>query len=375
MNDKVLAVSLGHLTSFEAGLGEFARRLGEGLAARAPAWRSLGVELCFHMEPHLHGAFGDAVSYVAYRKRDRFAPWRLPRCVLWHSTFQHNITRPPIGVRARVLTVHDLNYRYARLRPGPLRDRVLTRLAIARSTSLVTISRYVGDDVAAHVRWRGPIRTIYNGVTDLSAAAQQPVADLVGRKFFFHVSRMARSKNVGAIVELARAWPEKTFVLAGPAWGHSKRLHDEIAQTLPNVRVLLGIDDAAKAWLLANCEAFLFPSFTEGFGLPPLEAMHFGTPVFLSDRTSLPEVGGTQAGYFGDFSTEAMRKVIEAELPRLEASRDATRRRARMFTWERCVADYVELYAATAPEALGVLAAEPAQRAAGVNATCTGSSS
>ena len=358
MSDKVVAVSLGPLTSFEAGLGEFARRLGEGLAARAPMWRSRGVALCFHSERRLHGAFGDAVSYADHRPRDRFLPWRLPGCVLWHNIFQHNVTRPPVGVRHRLLTVHDLNYRYARLRAGTVRDRVLTEVAIARSTSLVAISRYVADDVASNVRWRRPVRTIYNGVTDLSAAAQQPVPELVGRRFFFHVSRMARSKNVGAIVELARAWPEKTFVLAGPAWGHSKRLHDELAGTLANVHVLLGIDDSVKAWLLAHCEAFLFPSLTEGFGLPPLEAMHFGTPVFLSDRTSLPEVGGAEAGYFRDFSPAAMRAVIESELPRLEASRDAIRRRAQAFTWERCVADYVALYASLLPGELGALSAD-----------------
>lgn len=365
MKRKVLTVSFGHLTSFEAGLGQFAQRLGEGLAARAPAWRPHGVELCFHMERRLHGAFGDRVSYVAYRPRDRFVPWRLPDCVLWHSGFQHNITRPPTGVRHRLLTVHDLNYRYAKRGLGALRHEALTRLAIARSSSLVAISRYVADDIVRHTGWRGQVETVYNGVTDLTTLARQPVPALAGRPFFFHVSRMARSKNVAAIVALARAWPERTFVLAGPAWGDSKQLHDELSGTMANLHVLLGIDDPVKAWLLAHCEAFLFPSLTEGFGLPPMEAMHFGVPVFLSDRTSLPEVGGAQAGYFSDFSAAAMRRVIESELPRLQASGDAIRQRAQGFSWSRCVAAYVALYASLLPDELGSLVADPAAAAAG----------
>jgi glycosyltransferase involved in cell wall biosynthesis len=271
-------------------------------------------------------------------------------------------------VQHRLLTVHDLNYRYARPGLGPLRDEALTRTAIARSTSLVAISRYVAADVARNVRWRGPICTIYNGVTDFSALPQQPVPGLAGRRFFLHLSRMAGSKNVSAIVALAQAWPERTFVLAGPAWGHSKRLHDELSGTLPNLQVLLGVDDSVKAWLFAHCEAFLFPSLTEGFGLPPVEAMHFGTPVFLSDRTSLPEVGGNQAGYFSDFSVAAMRVVIEAELPRLQASRDATRRHAESFTWERCVAAYIDLYASMLPSALGPLVPDSAAAPADLNA-------
>lgn len=358
MTRKILAVSLGHLTSFDAGLGEFARCLGQGLAAMAPSFRGRDVDLLFHMEERLHGAFGSAVSYLPLRPRDRFVPWTLPGCVLWHSSFQHNITRPPSGVRHRVLSVHDLNYRYARHGPGPWRDQLLTRLAISRSTALATISDYVGADVRAHVRWRGPIRTIYNGATDLNSVQGQAVPGLVGRSFLFHVSRMARSKNVSAIVELARSWPEQTFVLAGPAWGHSKRIHDELAGTLPNLQVMLGIGEAEKAWLLQHCTAFLFPSLAEGFGLPPIEAMYFGTPVFLSNRTSLPEVGGTQAGYFSDFSAAAMRAVIESELPRLQASREATRRHAQTFTWDRCVAQYVALYESLLPGPLEGLAAE-----------------
>jgi glycosyltransferase involved in cell wall biosynthesis len=197
---------------------------------------------------------------------------------------------------------------------------------------------------------------------------QQPVPDLAGRRFFLHVSRMAPSKNVGTIVALARAWPERTFVLAGPAWGHSKWLHDELSGTMPNVHVLLGVDDSVKAWLLENCEAFLFPSLAEGFGLPPLEAMQFGTPVFLSDRTCLPEVGGTHAAYFRDFSAAAMRKVIEAELPRLQANREAARTWAQTFTWDRCVAGYVDLYTGLLPAELGALVADSARAPAVTNA-------
>ncbi len=352
---KVIAVSFGHLTSFDAGLGEFARRLGQGLAANAPAWRDRGIGLCFQMEERLHGSLGPEVGYLPYRRRDRYAPWRLPDCVLWHNSFQHNIARPPSGVRHRILTVHDLNYRYARRRLGPLRDEMCTRLAIARSTYLATISDYVKGDIERHVTRRVPIETIYNGATDLSGIAQEPVPWLAGRPFLFHLSRMAPSKNVGAIIELARSWPDRTFVLAGPAWGHSKQLHDELAGALPNVHVLLGIDEPTKAWLLAHCEAFLFPSLTEGFGLPPIEAMYFGTPVFLSDRTCLPEIGGDVAGYFTEFSPAAMRARIETELPRLKAVRGAIRRRAETFDWDRCVGRYIALYAKLLPDEREVL--------------------
>jgi glycosyltransferase involved in cell wall biosynthesis len=340
---RALCVSFGHLDSLDAGLGEFARRLGERLAQGTGVLRDAGVRLVFHLQPRLRGAFGDGVEYVAYEPSQRWRPWRLPHCALWHSAFQHNATRPPEGSQHRLLTVHDLNFRYAKTL-GSWRDSAVTRLAVSRSNGIATISRYVADDLRSHLSWRGGLRTIYNGASNLVGLPQEPVPSLHGRSFFFHLSRMAASKNVGALVELARAWPEKTFVFAGPAWGDSKRLHDTLQGTLPNVQFLLGISEAVKAWLLQHCQAFLFPSLAEGFGLPPIEAMHFGTPVFLSDRTCLPEIGGRCAGYFHEFSPAAMRAVIESELPRLASFREATQRHAAQFDWDRCAEGYLDWY-------------------------------
>lgn len=358
MTTSVIGVSLGHLSSFSAGLGEFAYRLGDGLAKQSDALREKKLRLCFHLPATLHGAFGQDVDYVEYRPEQRYASWQLGHCVLWHNTFQHNVTRPPAAVRHRVLTVHDLNYRHVKNGLGSWRDALLTRIAIARSNCLVSISDYVGEDIRLHVRSRARQLTIHNGATDLSAQPQSAVDSLVGRRFFFHISRMAPSKNVSAIVALARSWPERLFVLAGPDWGHSKRLQKELGESIPNVRVMLGIDDSTKAWLLQHCEAFLFPSLAEGFGLPPLEAMYFGTPVFLSRLTSLPEIGGEQAAYFDVFTPAAMRTVIETELPRLEGHRDGTRRRAQLFDWSRCIEKYMHLYEQTLAEpapAVGVM--------------------
>ena len=344
MTAPVIAVSLGHLTSFEAGLGEFGRRLGEGLAARVDVFAARGFTLAFHMVESLHGAFGPRVAYFPYRSSQLAWAPSLAGCVLWHNTFQHAATAPPATALHRLLTVHDLNYRYTRRGPGAWRSELVTRLAIRRSNRLVAISDFVAEDVRRHIAPRSICTTIHNGATDLSSGPRTPVESLVGRPFFFHVSRMAATKNVDSIVALARAWPERQFVLAGPAWGDSKALHDELGTSLSNLRVLLGIDDASKAWLLANCEAFLFPSFAEGFGLPPIEAMHFGTPVFLARRASLPEVGGHEAAYFDDFAPAAMRAVIETELPRLQSRRDAIRRQANRFDWDVCIDRYTALY-------------------------------
>lgn len=344
MTSRTICVSFGHLHSFDAGLGEFAYRLGRGLVERREVLRQHGFDLAFHLQPHLVGKLGDDVAYVTYTRKQEVLSWSFEGCALWHSAFQHNITRPPREASRRMLTIHDLNYLYAKKGPGAWRDEFRTRLAVAHSNQLVCITHYVARDVQKKLAGSRAVAVVYNGATDLTKVEQCPVQELVGRKFMFHMSRMAPSKNVGSLLDLARAWPDRTFVFAGPEWGHSLALRNQTSGKVPNVKFMLGVNEGTKAWLLANCEVFLFPSLAEGFGLPPLEAMYFGTPVFLSDRTCLPEIGGDRVAYFKSFEAASMRQVVDRELPRLQAARELTKKRAASFSWGACVDAYISLY-------------------------------
>lgn len=66
------------------------------------------------------------------------------------------------------------------------------------------------------------------------------------------------------------------------------------------------VDDNILNQLYANAHAFVYPSFTEGFGYPPIEAMRYGIPVIASPFTSIPEICGDAAIYFNPFSIEEM---------------------------------------------------------------------
>jgi glycosyltransferase involved in cell wall biosynthesis len=155
---------------------------------------------------------------------------------------------------------------------------------------------------------------------------------------------MSPSKNPQALIDLARAWPAMTFLLCGPPSDDAKRLRATVK--LPNLQFHLGINDAQKAWAYAQCRGFLFPSLTEGFGLPPIEAMHFGKPVFLARRTCLPEIGGAAADYFDDFEPAAMRAVVEHGLARQAqpGRADAVRLHAAQFDWDLAAKHYLALY-------------------------------
>jgi len=88
---------------------------------------------------------------------------------------------------------------------------------------------------------------------------------------------------------------------------------------------------------------------TCGFGLPPIEAMHFGKPVYLARRTCLPEIGGFAADDFDDFDdfhASAMRRIVETGLirQRQPGCADAIRKHAVQFDWDRTAAADLGLY-------------------------------
>jgi glycosyltransferase involved in cell wall biosynthesis len=349
MAERRVLISLGNVGGVHDGLGEYARQLGPRIAAQAPAWRKQhDVHIHFHLREALFGLFGNDVGYVAVSRWQQWhsaipGPW-----ALWHSLHQLNRTRPPAQAGVRLVTVHDLSYQYGRNAFSTWRHHRRAMALMSRCDAVVAISRYTADDIRRHLGWTGPLQVILNGARSFVSASQQPLPGwqaIAQRPFLFHLSRMNPSKNPQAVIALAAAWPGMHFVLSGPANDHSRRLRDEVR--LANVEFHLGISDEQKAWAYAQCSGFLFPSLTEGFGLPPIEAMHFGKPCFLARRTCLPEIGGSVADYFDDFDPRAMRQVVEQGLARMKqpGHADAIRAHAAQFTWDRAAADYLALYA------------------------------
>ncbi len=357
METRRIGISLGNIGALHDGLGEFALQIGQRIAAQAPAWREEhGIAFDFHMRERLFGLFGTDVGYLPITRWQRLRHRQPLPYALWHSLHQLNKTLPPQGhegaegdegAPVRVVTIHDLNYLYGHNAFSTWRHQRRT-LAMARRTDvMVAISQHTAADVRRHLGWAGPLEVIYNGARSFVLAPRRRLegwADDDTRPFLFHLSRMSPSKNPAAIIGLARDWPEMRFVLCGPPSDDAKRLSQTVR--LPNLEFHLGIDDAQKAWAYARCSGFLFPSLTEGFGLPPIEAMHFGKPVFLARRSCLPEIGGAAADYFDDFDPAAMRRVIERGLVRqAEPGRaDTIRAHAAQFDWDRAAQTYLALY-------------------------------
>ena len=99
---------------------------------------------------------------------------------------------------------------------------------------------------------------------------------------------------------------------------------------------------------MKNCAAFVFPSLREGFGIPPIEAMRFGKPVFLSNNTSLPEVGGEHAFYWDNYSPDYMAQVLENGLNTFYQNKGVLSKNyinhAKSFNWNMAALEYLKVY-------------------------------
>lgn len=120
-----------------------------------------------------------------------------------------------------------------------------------------------------------------------------------------------------------------------------------LAAHRPQGRVLQRTaDDAGLHWAYAHAAGLLYPSLCEGFGLPVVEAMSLGCPVVMSDRSSLPEVGGDAAHYADPEDLTSLAAAITRMLDEPDADGRARRLRAQAarFSWTRCAEAHERVY-------------------------------
>lgn len=259
---------------------------------------------------------------------------------------------PLLGACPFVITVHDLSFlRYPQSFRAPNRFylRLFTRLSAQRAQRVIAVSESTKRDlVQQYGLSRNKVDVIHNGVDPSfhPLPAAQVTAFRAARglphQFLLFVGTLEPRKNVAGLVEayarLAKPRPPLMLV-GGKGW-----LYDEVfalveARNLTDEVQFVGYVPAEElpAWYNA-ATVFVYPSFYEGFGLPPLEAMACGTPVVTSSASALPEVVG-QAGLMvdpgdPDALTAAMERAL-TDLDLREQMQSAGIAQAAGFSWRK----------------------------------------
>ena len=357
-----LFIDTERLRDLNSGLGQVCLHLGHELVRQAPPdWN-----LTFLVPNGQTGIFGNNVQYVEASWLRKF--WISGHYDVWHCLHQDSVYLPRwSGANAPklILTVHDLNFleRADYSAAKKARKRAALQQTINRADVLTAISQYTASvlEEQMQIPMTKLIHVISNGIavnpaeTPAELSADSSVRSLVESDnsvspFFLFLGVIHPKKNVHTLLPLLEAFPDYRLVLAGPDRHPYAQYIREQAQKLGIADRLLmpgPVDEAAKLWLYAHCEAFLFPSLSEGFGLPVAEAMTFGKPVFLSNLTSLPEVGGKEAYYFENFEPESMAKTLHDGLHDFGQNplrQERMKKRAAQFSWPSVAKEYWALY-------------------------------
>lgn len=258
--------------------------------------------------------------------------------------------QPVLYKGAHVTTVHDLillntynsDKNWLVFTAKQLVGRFVFKHVAHSSRHIITPTNYVKNEFAKFANIPlNKITTTYEGA-DTSSVTPEPVV-LPYKKFIFYVGQQSDYKNIKRLGDahqrLLETHPDLGLVLVGKKTAaHLKNEAYFTNRSYKNIHFTGFVNDEQLAWLYKQCEAYVFPSLMEGFGLPGLEAMAYGAPVVSSNRTCLPEVYEKAAHYFdpedvGDMA-EKIGHVIDDKVLRKELIKNGTNQ-VKWYSWKK----------------------------------------
>ena len=235
--------------------------------------------------------------------KKQFNNVKLNTYLLSHKGVCIDFTNHIPWVGKSVVFLHDV---YSRVCPNDfktardiqIRDKACKMYRrIAKKAKIVcTVSQYSKKQIEEYYSVPTErIKVIYNGVehiwntlSDEGIFVRYP--QLRTQEFFFCLGSLSVRKNLKWIVNHARLYPNEFFVISGMPLSSVIPSELEDMRKLQNILCVGYITDGEVKALMQACKAFIFPSYFEGFGIPPLEALACGVPAIVSKASCLPEI-------------------------------------------------------------------------------------
>ncbi len=203
--------------------------------------------------------------------------------------------------------------------------RIMNRNSVRRSWRILTISEFSKKQIRKHLKVPSEkIKVLYLGVSsniyeyNISKWEAIKTRYQLPERYIMCLSTLEPKKNMKLLVEAYRELPEMyqdrvALVLAGRKGWKLEKLLETVEENKKGKICITGyIDEEDLPYIYHHAELFVFPSFYEGFGIPPLEAMATGRPVLASDIDVLKEVLQDRAVYFQNNDKESLKSTLIA---------------------------------------------------------------
>lgn len=248
-------------------------------------------------------------------------PRKIPRCDLFWSP-HYNVPLLPVRAKKKIATIHDACHLALADRlsyPEKLYARFTMRKALHGSHATVTDSDFSKKELVRFLGFpKKELKVIHPAVDrkkfqrsqNQQAMNEVKIRYALPEKFILFVGNLKPHKNLAGLINAFQS------LSLGPEWGvvaigkkTGLRNGSELTD-LRSVLILEDVSDAELPFFYEMAQMLVFPSFYEGFGLPPLEAMSCGCPVIVSQAASLPEVCKDAAFYIDPASPSAIGNAI-----------------------------------------------------------------
>lgn len=284
------------------GIGKFLRSLVETL----------------EKAPHIHLTVLNFETKIHTLKEQFDLVKKIPPCDLFWTT-HFNVPLLPIRARKRVTTIHDV-YHLAHFSTLPLARKCYAKLfynaSFKLSDCVTTSSEFSKSEILKYATFRPK-----NLIKLLPPFDFTPAPERERGEFLLSIGNLKPHKN---LLRLVRAYkklqPKQRLYIVGKKEGlttSDSELFREVEKDSflkKNVYFTGYLSDEKVKELYAGAKLFLFPSYYEGFGYPPLEAMASGCPVVASHAASIPEMCGDAVEYVDPFSVDDIARGIERVL-------------------------------------------------------------
>jgi len=270
------------------------------------------------------------------------------------------VQQPILYIGRVVTTMHDLTtVRFNNPSKNPVIFyfkqqvyKIVNKIAARKSRVVITPTDFVKRDVVSYAGINPNKVTVTLESADLIMESASPMETLKDKQFIMYIGRPFPHKNLerlmDAFVIMQESIPDLHLVLAGKK-DALYEAHEQYAakKGIKNIIFTGFITDGELKWLYQNTACYVFPSLSEGFGLPGLEAMMHGAPVASSNASCLPEVYGGAADYFDPYDVQGIAGVVLNIINNKQHAESLKKRgkaQVAKYSWERMASQTLNIY-------------------------------